>query len=404
MSKIVIQTKHGKTVIKNRLSYPETVNERVNNAIVSGMFDGFLPVSIRQKRKDTIIECVVQDLVSANQYFQGVVSRKMFLDFAVQIAGLIKNCEKNMISANNLDLQKDRVFVDPITKAVKCIYWPVVNNQQADPPNIFLKQLPYDISFNPHEDKSYIEQYASFFDGYKPFSINEFERFLLKLQGKATNPTRTPSETLSGKLAEEEAARNAQQSNPAIEYNPLSDQRDNRGSHGNDTHSRSIIYCSKCGAKNDAGANYCAACGNKIGPLPNSADTNTSGSKKQPRGTTVLGAVNGGTVVLGYDEPDEPVYPRLVRKKTGESFSIDKPVFRIGTEQPYCDLFISDNTYISRSHADIITRDGRFYIVDKNSTNRTFVDGKVVARETEVEVYDGTIIKLANEEFDFLLN
>jgi hypothetical protein len=397
VSKIVIQTKHGKTIIKNRLSYPESVNERVNNAIVSGMFDGFLPVSIRQKRKDTIIECIVQDLVSANQYFQGVVSRKMFLDFAVQIAGLIKNCEKNMISANNLDLQKDRVFVDPITKAVKCIYWPVVNNQQADPPNIFLKQLPYDISFNPHEDKSYIEQYANFFEGYKPFSINEFERFLLKLQGKVTNTTHTPSETLSGKLAEEES-RNAQHSNPNIEYNPLSGQGDSRGTNTLDT-----IFCSKCGAKNTVGSNYCAACGNKIGTIPNKPESNPAERKNQNRGTTVLGAVNGGTVVLGYDEPDEPVYPRLIRKKTGESFSIDKPVFRIGTEQPYCDLFISDNTYISRSHADIITRDGRYYIVDKNSTNRTFVDGKVVARQTEVEVYDGTLIKLANEEFDFLL-
>lgn len=402
MGKIVIQTKHGKTIIKNRLSYPETVNERVNNAIVSGMFEGFLPVSIRQKRKDIIIECVVQDLVAANQYFQGVVSRKMFLDFAVQIAGIIKNCEKNMISANNLDLQKDRVFVDPITKAVKCIYWPVVNNQQADPPNLFLKQLPYDISFNPHEDKSYIEQYANFFEGYKPFSINEFERFLLKLQGKVTNTTHTPSETLSGKLAEEES-RNAQRSNPNIEYNPLSGQGDSRGNQSNYANTLDTIFCSKCGAKNTVGSNYCAACGNKIGTIPNKPESNPTERKNQNRGTTVLGAVNGGTVVLGYDEPDPPVFPTLLRNKTGEEYDVDKPVFRIGTEQAYCDLFVPDNNFISRSHADIITKDERYFVIDRNSTNKTYVDGKVIPRETEVEIFDGTVLKLANEEFVFSL-
>lgn len=401
MSKIAIQNKHGKTTIKNRLTYPEAINERVNNAIISGMFEGFLPVSIRQKRKDTVIECVIQDLVSANQYFQGVVSKKMFLDFAVQIAAIIKSCEKNMISANNLDLQKDRVFVDPLTKTVKCIYWPVVNNQQADPPNLFLKQLPYDISFNPHEDKTYIEQYASFFDGYKPFSINEFERFLLKLQGKATGSVHAPSETLTGKQADDSLQRNSRSNNSAIEYNPLESAAVNRASNGNSNLPRNILFCPKCGAKNEVGSNYCATCGHKLVALQKEPKVQNTQKKKQ-NGTTVLGSYNG-TVVLGYDEPDEPVYPTLVRKKTGESFSVDKPVFRIGTEQQYCDLFISDNTFISRSHADIITKDDRYYIIDRNSTNRTFVDGKVISRETEVEIYDGTLLKLANEEFDFLL-
>lgn len=401
MSKIAIQNKHGKTTIKNRLTYPEAINERVNNAIISGMFEGFLPVSIRQKRKDTVVECVVQDLVPANQYFQGVVSKKMFLDFAVQVAAIIKSCEKNMISANNLDLQKDRVFVDPLTKTVKCIYWPVVNNQQADPPNLFLKQLPYDISFNPHEDKAYIEQYASFFDGYKPFSINEFERFLLKLQGKTASSVHAPSETLNGKQADDSTQKTPRSNNAAIEYNPLDGADTNRARQSNDIRTSNVIFCPKCGAKNEIGSNYCAACGNKLGALQKPQDDQSTQRKKQ-NGTTVLGS-GSGTVVLGYDEPEEPVYPTLVRKKTGESFSVDKPVFRIGTEQPYCDLFISDNTFISRSHADIITRDDRYYIMDRNSTNRTFVDGKVIARETEVEIYDGTLIKLANEEFDFLL-
>ena len=117
-------------------------------------------------------------------------------------------------------------------------------------------------------------------------------------------------------------------------------------------------------------------------------------------GTTVLND-SIETTVLGYDEPQEPTYPTFTRVRTQESVSIDKQIFRIGTEKKYCDLFIKDNNYISRAHADIITRNGRYYIVDRNSTNKTFVDGKVIPREREVEIFSGTQIRLANEDFIF---
>lgn len=403
MSKIVIQSKHGKITIINRLSYPETVNERVKNAISSGMFDGFLPVSIKQKRKEIRIECVVNGLLTLNQYFDGMVSKKAFLDFVYQLVLIIKNCEKNMISANNLDLQKDRVFIDPITKSVKCIYWPIVNNQHSNPPHIFLKQLPYDISFNPHEENTYLEQYSSFFDGYNPFSINNFERLLLKLQGrKIDGSSRTPSEMLSGSTANDKKIKSVAHTNVNVEYDPFSNvnvsQHNGNNQNKNASQGKSK-FCNQCGAENSSNALFCSACGNKL-------DSNRNNQQTPPTvdfGTMVLGDNTGGTVVLGFDEPEVPVYPKLTRLKTGGKYSINKPVFRIGTEQAYCDLFISDNTFISRSHADIISRNGRYYIIDRNSTNRTFVDGKVIPKETEVELFDRTIIKLANEEFSFTL-
>ena len=194
MSKITFENKKGKITIINRLSYPETVNERVYNAIASGMFEGFLPVSIRQKRKETRIECVVQGLIPLTQYFNGIVTKKMFLDFVHEIALLIKNCEKNMVNANNLDLQNDKIFVDPQTKSVKCIFWPVVNNQRGNPPHLFLKQLPFELNFNPHEDNDYLETYKAFFDGFNPFSVNSFDRMVLRLSGKkSTGGHTTPS-------------------------------------------------------------------------------------------------------------------------------------------------------------------------------------------------------------------
>lgn len=411
MSKITFKNKKGKITIINRLSYPETVNERVYNAIASGMFDGFLPVTIRQKRKETQIECVVQGLIPLTQYFNGLVTRKMFLDFVHEIALQIKNCEKNMINTNNLDLQSDKIFIDPQTKSVRCIFWPVVNNQRGTSPHFFLRQLPLELNFNPHEDREYLQTYQTFFTGISPFSVNNFDRMVLKLSGRKDSSGRaTPSETLTGALSREvhiEKKKVTPSEKASIEYDPLSDVLvvERKAEHRHDNAIKttqegwydSVLFCTSCGKENQAGANFCARCGTKLGKEETARSTNPTVDFE----TMVLGDDSGGTTVLGFDEPEKPVFPTLLRKRTEEFCCVDKPTFRIGTEQSYCDLFICDNNYISRSHADIITREDRYYIIDRNSTNKTFVDGKVIPVEKEVEIFPGTQIRLADEDFIF---
>ena len=66
MSKISFERKKNTVFIVNRLSYPEAVNERVFNAIASGMFEGFLPVEIIRKRKDTSLRCSITGLLPLN--------------------------------------------------------------------------------------------------------------------------------------------------------------------------------------------------------------------------------------------------------------------------------------------------------------------------------------------------
>lgn len=405
MSKITFENKKGKITITNRLSFPETVNERVYNAIASGMFEGLLPVSIRQKRKETRIECVVQGLTPLSEYFGSTVNKKMFLDFIREITRLIKDCEKNMVSANNLDLQISKIFVDPQTKSVKCIFWPVVNNQRDDPPYLFLKQLPFDLRFNPYEDQEYLEIYKAFFNGLQPFSINSFEKMILKLCGKEiAGGFETPSNiTPSGRLnsdAEAEKKIWKEKKKGNIEYDPFAEIPEHReqevsGDAANrrmEKESNGDVVCPSCGQLNSPNAKYCMNCREKLDEPPPTIDF----------GTICLNDNFGGTVVLGYDEPrEEPMYPKLKREQTGESFAVNKPTFRIGTEKKYCDLFICDNNYISRSHADIITREGRYYIVDRNSTNKTFVEDKAIPTEKEIEIFAGTRIRLANEDFTF---
>lgn len=123
-------------------------------------------------------------------------------------------------------------------------------------------------------------------------------------------------------------------------------------------------------------------------------------------GTTVLGGSESfGTTVLGASGDIGKTVrsnPRLIRNKTQEIIPINKPVFRLGKERSYVDYFVTDNSAVSRSHANICSKDDDgYYIVDTNSTNHTYVNGNMIQSNVEFKLNDKDIIKLANEDFEF---
>lgn len=117
--------------------------------------------------------------------------------------------------------------------------------------------------------------------------------------------------------------------------------------------------------------------------------------------TTVLSpAMMGGETTVLNVNPMMPD-PCLTRVKTGERISINKPVFRIGKEKSYVDYFIADNTAISRSHANIHTENGEYFIEDTNSTNHTYLNGKLINSNVKTKLTNGDKVRLANEDFTF---
>lgn len=116
--------------------------------------------------------------------------------------------------------------------------------------------------------------------------------------------------------------------------------------------------------------------------------------------TTVLNesVATGETSVLSMPTVTQPY---LLRKKNGEKIFIKNGIFRIGKEANYVDYFIGDNSAISRSHANIINNGKEYYIVDTNSKNHTYVNGQMIQSNMETLLTHGSIVKLANEEFEF---
>lgn len=114
--------------------------------------------------------------------------------------------------------------------------------------------------------------------------------------------------------------------------------------------------------------------------------------------TTVLGGDGGAgeTTVLGGGASAS-----LVRSKNNETTRITRNEFVVGKERSKVDYCIADNSSISRRHAKIMARGGRYYLVDLGSTNCTYVNGAKSAPNTETEITNGDKIKFADEEFIF---
>ena len=94
------------------------------------------------------------------------------------------------------------------------------------------------------------------------------------------------------------------------------------------------------------------------------------------------------------------IVPHLVRERTKALITIEKSEFTIGKSLE-CDYVVEDNRKISRRHCTLIVRNGECYIRDDNSTNHTYVNGKLIQPGFEVMLNDDDYIRMADEEFKY---
>ena len=78
-------------------------------------------------------------------------------------------------------------------------------------------------------------------------------------------------------------------------------------------------------------------------------------------------------------------------------------MFLIGKDRQRADLHMEGNDAVSRIHAGIVCKDGQYYLIDRNSTNGTWLNGRRLEAGEEAQLEPGDRITLADEELDFWL-
>lgn len=89
----------------------------------------------------------------------------------------------------------------------------------------------------------------------------------------------------------------------------------------------------------------------------------------------------------------------LVRERSGEEITIDRPEFVLGKNPNTTDYAVRDNNTVSRTHASITwSEEDNYKIVDLGSMNGTYVNGEGVGQEGK-SIADGDLIELSDECF-----
>ncbi len=343
---------------------------------------GLLRFDKQQKKKTFKLYYDITGFVSLRKYLKAPMNKQKFCKLLSGILAVLINVKDANFNQQKLLFDFRSVMINPATDGVFFVYLPIQPYESEVTLKEFLLGIVDRATFLGDEDTSYVQEYIKILNEGVNFSLFELEQYVDKIGGI----------TKSIK------------------------------------HEKKV--CPRCGAEVSGEDCYCAECGYNISKgTPHTGGTynghtggtGRGGAPKEKKAlppepedkpkilfeppappaappVTATGKTSG-TVVLGTGDLMKAPKAEMERISNGSRYGISKNVTRIGSDSG-CDITIDGNKYVSHFHA-IITREGeRYYIKDTNSTNHTYVDGRRTGDDI-VELFNGTQIKLANEQFIF---
>jgi pSer/pThr/pTyr-binding forkhead associated (FHA) protein len=150
----------------------------------------------------------------------------------------------------------------------------------------------------------------------------------------------------------------------------------------------SHVYCQECGFQNPETANYCSRCGALLEKGGHAAEATQTFSPEEV-------GDSAQAPVEGLEGPALVV--RSGGGRAGETFRPRGERTRIG-RSPDCEVFLDDVT-VSRNHAVLVERDGKFHIEDQGSLNGTFINRR---RIDNAELENGDELQIGKYRLTFV--
>ena len=401
------------------------------------------------KKQSGILFKIEGNLKSFRHLANQMISKEKFFAMALQFVQIMKSVKY----PENLLLDLDYIYVDNEQEQIKLIYLPIINNHVKYNPADFFKEYLHIFKLQKDE-ASFATEYFQYFRTLQHFSLKSFEAFLIELSGmqpqkmkKKEEISTTPNGNADVELVSYDVLSAVQQEStpepmfiqPQVHAPDINIQVNTEGPQ----------FCTQCGEKAKAKANFCTKCGHNLkldqttkASQPKHAQVEVASSSSytfQPQGmskstspvqveVSVVSSVQtqpsqqaeyrnldlNGTTVLGEYEEDEIegttvlgeeviIKAYIKRQKTDDVVCIENDDFVIGKDPNRCHYFVEGNSAISRTHAKIQMIQERYYLIDCNSTNKSYVDGQKLTANQPFEIFNGANIRLANEDFYFIL-
>ncbi len=374
MAKYKVKIRGYQLIVKAKLTLKEKLDERQFTLFSGKNIRGLLKAK-RLGRNSVQYSGPVG--VCLAERLKKPIGKYDFLFIMEQIVDIFQKLNANSLTASHVVLDIRHVFINETTKEVLFLYLPLEQAGEETDIFSFMESIIYSVISAQEEDMDYISRFVYFIKSLEAYDGEKIERYIKSEDKSVVSTIKRHDARKSGTMTGKPAASHDHYSGKDPAVTGLLDNNDATGLLDSDEATGLL--------DND----------DATGLLDSDEAT---GLLYSDEATGLLADDDEATGLL---QEKAHGYPSLCRLRNNEIIWLSKPVFRIGKENKYSDYVVRDNDKVSRSHADIITRGNRYFIMDLNSTNRTFINGRQIPARQEVEVYNGDRLKLADEEFEF---
>lgn len=355
--KAKVKIKNNKLCVRVKVTSGELLSSRELDIINVRSVRGLLkPVQIRKN----LVEYTGPTGIALSDYFKRNITENEFFYYMTQIVAITKKIRSNQLLLNNLILDLRYIFVNETTKEMQFIYLPIQSNHVCVDVIGFMEAIIYAVKISEGTGIS-IARYAEFLRMQNSFDPQAVEEAIAKEN--------------SGSVKRYASSQSSFLTDKPKNYYEHYDKKRNESKKSKDATEDSTWIL------------------------------NESSNSLTEEETGLLGEEATGLLEVEQQEksgvPKMQHYASLYRISGGKTIEINKPVFRLGKERNLVDYFVDNTDVVSRSHADIITRGTRYFVIDQNSKNHTYINDNQISAKIEVEINDGDILRLADEEFIF---
>ena len=428
MAKFKVLEKQGQIGIRCKLTGNEQINSGEILYFSQNFIKGFMQPSVEDAGKLIFIGA---QGVPLSRFLKQVITKEQFFPIVAQVIEIYKAAVNRNLPLQNVVLSPDFIVINPNTGEMSFVYAAITTPQPMnDGYTSCMNRIASIAHFATQEDLNAVGNFLNFINGLGSFSVPEMESYIMKaapitynivirqpfnppaaqpapaaapqtapVQEAApaapvqeTKPESAPvQETKSEPVKEEEKP--AVQSAPAVQIPQPAP-----------VEAPPVIHADEAKVKEIKAPEVPAAPEDKASePVHEVKQPEPEAKKPEP-----VQEIKKPEPEVKKPEPvkestpaEQPA-PKLTRRSNGETFSVNKPVFKLGKERAKVDFCITGNKTVSRVHATLYVRGGECFVQDNNSTNRTFVNGEPIAVQTEIKLKKGDVLKLSNEEFDFI--
>lgn len=339
MSKLKVSIKKSTVTAMMKAGRKERINETELSQLARIKPCGIMHVT-KTKKDSVIYTCPAN--INLTDRLKKAVSKYDFFFMIEQIVIMVEDVYNNGLNVNSVRFNMDDVYINEMTKEMYFIYFPIVGGQESADIVGFIENIIYTMTPVINEDTNYISRFMYYVRSFHGFNGNAIEKYISREERAVVNVLKNKAVTMQQTMQQQIMQQQTMQQQTMQQV------------------------------------------------MQGSMD-----------GTTVLSDDGISVQQIQQMQPVNYHFASLTRQVTGEKIELGKTSFVLGKNPEKSDYAVADNTNISRVHAVITMRNGRYYVMDQNSTNGTFINGRIIKAGQETEILPGDCLMLANEEFIF---